>query len=98
RKRKEVGIRKVLGASEWAIALILSRDFMKIIANSIFIGAHLSFFANNLWLQKFPNRVDFGVGTIFLGALVLLMLGLITIGSQTLTASKRNPVDVLKTE
>lgn len=98
RKKREVGIRKVLGAGEWALALLLSKDFLKIIASSIVIGAPLSFVINNLWLQKFPNRVDFGIGTILLGALVLLLLGLITIGSQTFTASKRNPVDVLKAE
>lgn len=98
RKKKEVGIRKVLGARELGIALLLSKDFLKIIAISILIGAPLSLFVNNLWLQKFPNRVDFGIGTIFLGVLVLLILGLLTIGSQTITASKRNLVESLKME
>jgi putative ABC transport system permease protein len=98
RKKKEVGIRKVLGAPELGIALLLSKDFLKIIGISIFFGAPLSFFVNDLWLQKFPNRVEFGITTILLGVLILLALGVITIGSQTITASKRNPVDVLKME
>lgn len=98
RKRKEVGIRKVLGAEEMKIMLLLSKDFLKVLAFSVCIGAPLSFFVNNFWLQKFPNRVDFGVGTVLLGTLVLIVLGLITIGSQTWRASKTNPVEALKSE
>ena len=63
---------------------------------SVCIGAPLSYLINNLWLQKFPNRVDFGLGTVLLATFILLALGLITIGSQTIRASKTNPVDTLK--
>lgn len=98
RKRKEVGIRKVLGAEVASIALMLSRDFIKVLAFAIGIGAPLTWFINNLWLQTFANRAEFGVQSVFLGALLLLMLGLITIGSQTIRVSKSNPVDSLKTE
>jgi putative ABC transport system permease protein len=62
----------------------------------VFIGAPLSYFVNNLWLQKFPNRVEFGVGTLLSGIAILMVLGLLVIGSQTIGASKRNPVDSLK--
>jgi putative ABC transport system permease protein len=96
RKKKEIGIRKVLGAETLKIAFLLSREFLKVLMIAISIGAPLSYALNNLWLQKLPNRVDFGFGTVFLGTLVLLTLGLITIGSQTLRASKSNPVDSLK--
>ena len=98
RKTKEVGIRKILGAEDFSIALLLSKGFLRMLGVSILIGAPLSYFINNLWLQKFPNRVEFGWGTVFLGTVVLLVLGLITIGSQTLRASKNNPVDALKME
>ncbi|MBA4055398.1 MAG: hypothetical protein C0490_11850, partial [Marivirga sp.] len=98
RKTKEVGIRKVLGAGELSIALLLSKEFLKILLISIGIGAPLSYFINNFWLQLLPNRVEFGFGTVFLGTIVLLVLGLVTIGSQTFTASKKNPVDSLKAE
>lgn len=70
--------------------------FMKMLAISVGIAGPLSYFINNLWLQKFPNRVDFGVGTVFTGILILFVLGLLTVGSQTLRASKANPVDSLK--
>ena len=98
RRRKEVGIRKVLGAAEFAIATMLSRDFIVMLVISVCIGAPLSFFANNMWLQKFPNRVEFGEGTVILGTMVLLALGLITIASQTFRVSKTNPVDSLRSE
>ena len=98
RKRKEVGIRKVLGAETLSIAVMLSRDFLKILAIAIFIGAPLAWFLNNLWLQNFANRAEFGFGTVFLGSTILLLLGMVTIGSQTVSVSKTNPVETLKIE
>jgi putative ABC transport system permease protein len=98
RKTREVGIRKILGAKEWSIAILLSKGFFKMLIVSVFIGAPLSYFVNNLWLQKFPNRVEFGVGTVLLGTAILLVLGLLTIGSQTISAAKNNPVNTLKME
>src|SRR5258706_846929 len=95
RKTKEVGIRKVLGAAEFSIAVLLSREFLKMLAISVCIGAPLSYLINNFWLQKFPNRVEFGWGTLLLGVAILVVLGLLTIGSQTIRASRRNPVESL---
>jgi putative ABC transport system permease protein len=98
RKTREVGIRKILGAEDLSIALLLSKDFFKMLLVSVFIGAPLSYFINNLWLQKFPNRVEFGIGTLLSGTLILMVLGLLTIGSQTIRASKSNPIDSLKND
>ena len=98
RRTKEIGIRKVLGAENLGIVLLLSRGFLTILGISVAIGAPLSYFLSNLWLQNFPNRVDFSWGTVLLGSLVLLTLGLVTIGSQTWMAARRNPVDSLRNE
>lgn len=98
RKTKEVGIRKVLGAGGVSIAYMLSKEFINVLIISVIIGSPLSYVINNLWLQKLTNRVEFGFGTVFLGTFVLLMLGLVTIGSLAIRASKSNPVDALKTE
>ncbi len=98
RKKKEVGIRKVLGAENFRIAYLLSREFLKVLAIAIVIGAPLSYMINNLWLQKFPNRVEFGFGTVFTGTVILLALGLLTIGSQTIRASRTNPVESLRND
>jgi putative ABC transport system permease protein len=98
RRRKEVGIRKVLGASNARNALLLSREFLNILVIAICIAAPLSYILNTMWLRKFPNRVEFGWGTVALGTLVVLLLGLITVGSQTVRASRRNPVRSLRME
>jgi len=98
RRRKEVGIRKVLGAGDWRNVVLLSREFLVVLTVSIAISAPLSYLVNTMWLQKFPNRVEFGWGTVALGVMIVLVLGLVTIGSQTVRASRRNPVEALKAE
>lgn len=98
RKAKEIGIRKILGAADLSIALLLSKGFFKMLLMSVFIGAPLSYFINNLWLQKFPNRVEFGFETVVSGTLIMMVLGLLTIGSQTIRASRSNPIESLKND
>jgi putative ABC transport system permease protein len=98
RKRKEVGIRKVLGAGDWANTLLLSREFIQVLFIAIGIAAPLSYFLNTAWLRKFPNRVDFGWGTVLEGTAIVLTLGLITIASQTIMASKANPAKALRSD
>ncbi|MCB0852371.1 MAG: ABC transporter permease, partial [Bacteroidetes bacterium] len=98
RRTKEVGIRKVLGADSFQLAYLLSREFLTLLVISVIIAAPLSYFLNNLWLENLPNRVDFGFGTVFLGAVSLLVLGLLTIGSQTYRIAKSDPVDSLRME
>jgi putative ABC transport system permease protein len=98
RRRKEVGIRKVLGAADLGIALLLSREFLKMLALAVVLGVPLTYGINTLWLQNFPNRVPFGAGTVGLGTGILLVLGLLTIASQTFKAARSKPVDALRAE
>lgn len=98
RRHKEIGIRKVLGAEALAITFELSKSFFKMLGVSICIGVPISYFMNNLWLQNFPNRVNFGFDIIISGIVLLLILGLITIASQTVRAACRNPVEALRRE
>jgi putative ABC transport system permease protein len=98
RRTREIAIRKVLGAENIRLALMLSRQFLKLLILSVLISAPLSYFVNNLWLETFPNHVDFGLGTLLLGTLIILVLGFMTIASQTISASRRNPVESLKIE
>lgn len=78
--------------------LLLSREFLVVLSVAIAIAAPLSYLANEFWLRRFPNRVGLGFGTVLLGVAVVLVLGLLTIGSQTVRASRRNPVESLKVE
>ncbi|MGK6351542.1 ABC transporter permease [Parapedobacter sp. DT-150] len=98
RRTKEVGIRKVLGAGNLSIVLLLSRGFIRILLIAVLIGTPISYLVNNLWLHNFANRVDFGFGTMMLGVAVLVTLGLITIGAQTIAVSLKSPVDTLRSE
>jgi putative ABC transport system permease protein len=98
RRKKEVGIRKALGAEVFDISILLSKNFLKMLALAVCIGGPIAYFGNNAWLQNFPNRVSFGIGTILTGTICLLLLGLFTIGWQVWIAANSNPVKVLRTE
>ncbi|MEO9482768.1 MAG: ABC transporter permease [Ekhidna sp.] len=98
RRAKEIGIRKVLGAKQSQLSLALGKSFLAVLTIAILLGGPLSYLANNLWLESFPNRVGFGLGTVLSGSLILFLIGLFTIGFQIITVSRRNPVDALKDE
>ena len=98
RRTKEVGIRKFLGAGNLNITILLSKGFLQMLVIAISIGAPLTYFGNQLWLENFPNRVEFGAGTVLLGSSVLLLLGALTIISQTVRVSRAKVVDTLKME
>jgi putative ABC transport system permease protein len=97
-KTKEVGIRKVLGATSKQLVLQLSRGFMSILVLAIVIAVPIAYFLNNLWLQEFAFRVPISIGVIGFGVFILLILGILTIGSQTYRATTINPVDHLRNE
>jgi putative ABC transport system permease protein len=95
---KEISIRKVLGSSGASLVLLLSRGFATMLGLAILIGVPLSYFVNNLWLETIAYHTSVGLGTIGIGVLVLIIFGVITVGSQTLRATLVNPVDNLKSE
>ncbi|WP_020403800.1 ABC transporter permease [Gracilimonas tropica] len=95
---KEIGIRKVLGASVQNIVLLLSREYIVLIGISFLIGLPLSWFINNLWMEQVTNKVGLHAGVFITGALMILFLALLTIGSQALKAAKTNPVSNLRSE
>ena len=94
---KEVGIRKVLGASEGKLIWLLSRGFLKLVGIAILISAPLIYIINNFWLQEFNVRVNF-IGEILIGIFVIFALGLVTVISQTRRAARTNPANVLRAE
>ena len=98
RRKKEIGLRKVFGANGTQLSLALGKSFLIVLASAIAIGGPLSYLANNLWLESLPNRVEFGFDIVLISSLVLFSIGLITISSQIISVSKRNPVESLKDE
>jgi ABC-type antimicrobial peptide transport system permease subunit len=96
---KEVGIRKVMGASSGSLTLLLSRDFIKLMLIAAMIAVPLTYlFFDQVYLRMHYYNHPIGVGDIFVSLFLMLVPGLATILSQTVKASKANPVDILRSE
>ncbi len=98
RRTKEIGIRKVLGASQAQILSLLSREFVLYIALSSLIAFPIAYYATNQWLQTFAYRTELGIGTFLLGSIALFLVVLTTVTTQTLKAARANPADALRDE
>jgi ABC-type antimicrobial peptide transport system permease subunit len=98
RRIKEIGIRKVLGASEWKIMELLSGDFAKMILASIVLALPLSYFITKNWLDSFAYHIDLE-WWYFIGAGAMTMLiALLTVSFQSVKAALMNPVESLRSE
>jgi putative ABC transport system permease protein len=98
RRIKEIGIRKVLGASVNSVVTILSKDFVKLVLLALLIAIPLGWFAVNKWLQNYPYRIDISWKIFtFAGALVLF-IALVTVSFQALKSAMANPVSSLRSE
>lgn len=95
---KEIGIRKVLGASVNNIVYLLSREYLLLVAIAVVIGTPLAWFINSIWLQAVSNKTEIGPAIFIAGILGTVMLAMLTIGSQTMRAARRNSVINLKGE
>ncbi len=97
-RTKEIGVRKVLGASVSQIITILTKDFLLLIIIAFFIAAPVAWWAMHKWLENFAYRTGINLW-LFIGAGILtLLIALITISYQTFKAASANPVDSLRTE
>jgi putative ABC transport system permease protein len=97
-RKKEIGIRKVLGASTSDITSMLSRDFVKLILVSVLIASPLAWTAIHLWLQDFAYRIDMNLLIFFAVALGALVIAITTVSIQGIRAAVANPVNSLHDE
>ena len=95
---KEIGIRKVLGASVMQLIFLLSKGFLQLLVLAVFIAIPIAYFGNNLWMQNLANRTELGAGVFISGVAIMLILGLVIIVSQTFRVATSNPVESLKDE
>ena len=97
-KVKEIGIRKVLGASTVSIILLFTRDFLRLVFIAFAIGAPLSLYFTKRWLEDFATRINIDGWTFLLAFLTILAVTMITIGLRSLSAASNNPVESLRNE
>jgi putative ABC transport system permease protein len=97
-RNKEIGIRKVLGASVSGITTMLSKDFIKLVMISIVIASPIAWWAMTKWLQDFAYRISISWWMIATAGLVAIIIALITISFQSIKAALMNPVRALRSE
>lgn len=98
KRTKEIGVRKVLGASVRQVAVILSRDFMLLVAVSLLISLPAAWLVANKWLEEYPYRVELTWSLYAFGGLLVIGIALLTVSFQSVKAAAQNPVKSLKTE
>jgi len=97
-RTKEIGIRKVLGASAVNVVGLLSKDFLKLVAIAIIVASPIAWYVMNKWLQDFAYRISIGWWTFLIAAALALIIAFITIGFQAFRAANNNPVKSLRSE
>ena len=98
RRTKEIGVRKVLGASIAGIVTLLSKDFLKLVGIGFLIAVPLGWYAMHRWLENFAYHIDISVGTFALAGVVAMVIALATVSWQSVKAAIANPVDSLRSE
>jgi ABC-type antimicrobial peptide transport system permease subunit len=97
-KVKEIGIRKVLGASILNIVMLLSKDFLWLVGIAFVIASPIAWYAMNKWLQDFQYSIKIGIGIFALAGLIAFLLAMITVSWQAIKAALANPIKSLKSE
>jgi ABC-type antimicrobial peptide transport system permease subunit len=95
---KEIGVRKVLGASVAAITTLLSRDFLKLVFVSFVLAAPVAWWAMYKWLQDYTYRVDIKWWVFALAGVLSILIAVITVSYQAIKAAIANPVKSLRSE
>lgn len=97
-RNKEIGIRKVLGASVTGIVQLLSKDFLKLVIISFIIATPIAWYGMSKWLQAFAYRIPLSWWMFALAGLLAMIIALITVSSQAIKVAIANPVKSLKAD
>jgi putative ABC transport system permease protein len=97
-RKKEIGVRKVNGASTLRLVVLLSKDFSKLIALAFILSIPIAYYFGNLWLDNFAYRVDIGASIYIVAGIIAISLAIFTVSYHTHRAALSNPLDSLRSE
>ena len=97
-RKKEIGIRKVFGASVQNITYLLSKDFAKLVLIASLVAAPVAWWLMNKWLQSFAYRINISISVFVIAGITALIIALVTLSFQSIKAAMANPVKSLRTE
>ena len=97
-RNKEIGVRKVLGASTGRIIALLSKDFIRLYIISLAIAIPFSWYLMNNWLDEFAYRISLGFEVFAVSAIITLIVAFVTMSFKTVSAALANPVESLRDE
>lgn len=97
-RKKEIGIRKVLGSSIYQILIILSREFVLLLCLAAAIAWPVAWYITSNWLENFAYRVPIGIGIFVLSWIITLIIALLTMAGQVIQAARTNPVEAFRNE
>ena len=97
-RKKEIGVRKVLGSSVSGIIKLLAKDFIKLVVVAIVIATPIAWYLMNAWLQDFAYKISLGWGVFIIAGLISILIALLTISFQSIKAAIANPVKSLRME
>jgi putative ABC transport system permease protein len=98
RRKKELGVRKVLGATVKGLVVLLSKDLVKLVLISFLLASPVAWYFMNQWLNNFPYRINISWWTFAEAGVLSVALALLTVSFQTVKASLANPIKNLRTE
>lgn len=97
-RKKEIGVRKVLGATVLNITQMLSKDFVKLVLIALMVGFPVAYLVMNVWLEKFAYRINIEWQTFVIAGIVAILIALFTVSFQSVRAALMNPVKSLRSE
>jgi ABC-type antimicrobial peptide transport system permease subunit len=97
-RRKEIGIRKVVGASVGKLTVMLTSDFLKLVGIAFLIATPVAWYFSKQWLENYPYRIELNIWIFLIAGIIAIGIAIFTISFRTIRAAIQNPVKSLRTE